>query len=225
MNNDPYTSVQASSTSASPPSGGDSAQKSFDNEFVLKRPNPKNISSTPDKGGDPAHQANSGGISLAESLLQSKQNILAHGCLSQAEIHKRNRARRRSLSEDSQRMMNLPKLGRSLKPKGGSQSQEEDSSFKMESLELCDIENEDLGFGDSPNDTGGGAMIHIRHLRKICQSRISQLDLETWKKLKLTTVGRQGFLQEGWVGQGFSFSPDVPFGLVQNKVKLIINNK
>ncbi|XP_035701163.1 probable ubiquitin carboxyl-terminal hydrolase MINDY-4 isoform X1 [Folsomia candida] len=173
---------------------------SFDNEFQLKRI----VSSSSQADANLNNVGSSGGLSLAESLLQSKQNILAQGCLSREEIHKQNRAQRRSLSEESHLMHRVTRPPRL----GGSQQQD---SAKVETMELCDIEYEDLGFSD-------GGLIHIRNVPKSqSQTTRSQLDLGMWRKLKVATVGVGGFVQDGWIGQGFSFNHDVPFGLVQNK--------
>jgi hypothetical protein len=184
----PTTNDNPVSTSTSPP-------KTFDNEFQVKqRPNKVTPSSEEPK------------LSLAESLLQSKQNILAQGCLTSAEINRRSKTQR-SFSEDIQQSVASLHKKKALK-----------SGQPSDTLELCDIEDEDLDFGE--NDAKSSNFVHIRHIPKPTRALIvGQLDLDIWRKLKAVVVGSSGFIQEGWIGQGFVFNSQILYGLVQKKVK------
>lgn len=177
-------------------------QKSFEDEFCIKRA----TTQATDKDKE---------LSLAETLLKSKQNILVQSSFTKAELYRRSRNNAQSKRGSSEESQTSSKSG-----DGPQAFKSEQHPQNYETLELHDIEDDDWQLGDKQRFNTGYSVPSSPRVIKTYER--DQLDSETSRRLKLVVFGPRGVVQDGWINQGFMFSSQFPFGLIQKKVSAFL---
>jgi hypothetical protein len=183
----------------------------FETEFHIKTRPPCDHSHA--KVGPSSHPE---GV-MAHSMLQSKRDMLAESWLTTKENKKRVLNEDTGASGSNPNNNPLPPPPPRL-PSPSSVHKETEDSY---TLEFEDIEDEDFGYSES-SQSGVKELLFVRNPVVSRKGNQSSLDMKTWRELKLAVVGVTGMLQEGWIGQGFTFDSNIPYGLVQKKVLLRI---
>lgn len=149
-------------------------------------------------------------MKLGSNLLESKQNLLAQVCLSPEENEIRQQAQLDpDMSSEPSISLNQSRTSKSSTTEG----------FKIRNVDS--LTESDMSGKSGSKCSPFFEKVDIQPSRSSPSSVTKILDSETWAGLKGIVLGERGVLQEGWIGQGFNFSQNIPYGLVQKKVSKV----
>jgi hypothetical protein len=169
---------------------------------------------------DSGTEAKPSNLTLGQSLLESKQNLLAKVNLSPEEDAIRITAEAAAGSFDNE--MTLEDMDMEMESTSGHLNMDTEdmgpSISRSFPVKVIDISKEEVLQGP---EKPGSLFFRKKHNEQL-QSSVRALELSTWRELKALVLGPRGNMHEGWYGQGFSFNHKIPYGLVQKKVSAYV---